>query len=316
MGWLTGSLDLLPVYQLWSKAAPTIVLGAQLHPWLNARGVTKAQESCERWAREGWAGRFARTALSPLGIVRRELVMKEVRVFFRDTTQWSQLILLAVLVVVYVFNIKFLPLTGEGITFFIVNLVPFLNLALAGFVLASVAARFVFPGVSLEGRTWWLLRASPLPVRELLWSKFWVGTLPLLVLALAIVGVTNSLLHVSAFMFTVSVFTIVLMTFALAGLAIGFGTIFPRFETENAAQIPTSLGGLLYMMSAVGVIGAVIVLEARPVYSYLSAISFRGGEPPPVLELVLGFGLAAAVCLTATFWPIRVAVRRLEALER
>jgi len=316
MGWLTGSLDPLPLYLLWSTAAAVVVLGALLHRWLYARGFTKAQESGERWAREGWSGRAARWVLTPLGVVRRELVLKEVRVFFRDTTQWSQLILLAVLVVVYVFNIKFLPLTGEGITFFIVNLVPFLNLALAGFVLASVAARFVFPGVSLEGRTWWLLRASPLSVRELLWSKFWVGTLPLLVLALAIVGVTNSLLHVSPFMFAVSVFTITLMTFALAGLAIGFGTAFPRFETENAAQIPTSFGGLLYMMSAVGVIGTVIVLEARPVYSYLSAVSFGGGERPPLMELVLGFGLAAAVCLTATFWPIRVAQNRLEALER
>src|SRR5215216_469146 len=316
MGWLTGSLDLLPLYLLWSTAAAAVVLGALLHRGLYARGFTKAQESGERWAREGWLGRFARSALSPLGVVRRELVMKEMRVFFRDTTQWSQLILLAVLVIVYVFNIKFLPLTGEGITFFIVNLVPFLNLALAGFVLASVAARFIFPGVSLEGRTWWLLRASPLPVRELLWSKFWVGTVPLLVLALAIVGVTNSLLHVSVFMFSVSVFTITLMTFALAGLALGFGTMFPRFETENAAQIPTSFGGLLYMMSAVGVIGAVIMLEARPVYSYVSAISFRGGEPPPTLELALGFGLAGAVCLTATFWPIHIAIKRLEALER
>ena len=316
MRWLTGSLDLLPVYLLWSSAAAVVVLGALLHRWLYARGFTKAQESGERWAREGWLGRFSRRALAPLGVVRRELVMKEVRVFFRDTTQWSQLILLAVLVVVYVFNIKFLPLTGDGITFFIVNLVPFLNLALAGFVLASVAARFIFPGVSLEGRTWWLLRASPLPVRELLWSKFWVGTVPLLVLALAIVGVTNSLLHVSAFMFAVSVVTITLMTFALAGLAIGFGTVFPRFETENAAQIPTSFGGLLYMMSAVGVIGAVIVLEARPVYAYLSVISFGRGERAPLVELVLGFGLAAIVCLTATFWPIRVAIRRLEALER
>jgi hypothetical protein len=70
------------------------------------------------------------------------------------------------------------------------------------------------------------------------------------------------------------------------------------------------------MMSAVGVIGAVIVLEARPVYDYLSAISFGGGESPPTMPLVLGFGLAAAVCLTATFWPIRIAVRKLEALER
>jgi ABC-2 type transport system permease protein len=316
MGWLTGSFDVLPLYLLWSTAAAVVVLGALLHRGLYARGFTKAQESGERWAREGWAGRVARRALAPLGVVRRELVLKEVRVFFRDTTQWSQLILLAVLVVVYVFNIKFLPLTGEGITFLIVNLVPFLNLALAGFVLASVAARFIFPGVSLEGRTWWLLRASPLSVRELLWSKFWVGMVPLLVLALAIVGVTNSLLQVSAFMFLVSVLTITLMTFALAGLAIGFGTMFPRFETENAAQIPTSFGGLLYMMSAVAVIGAVIVLEARPVYSYVSALSFRGAESPPVTELVVGFGLAALVCLTATFWPIRIAIRRLEALER
>ena len=316
MGWLTGSLDLLPLYLLWSTAAAAVVLGALVHRWLYARGFTKAQESSEQWAREGRFGRLVRGALGPLGTVRRELVMKETRVFFRDTTQWSQLILLAVLVVVYVFNIKFLPLTGEGITFFIVNLVPFLNLALAGFVLASVAARFIFPGVSLEGRTWWLLRASPLPIRELLWSKFWVGMVPLLVLALAIVGVTNSLLKVSTFMFVVSIFTITLMTFALAGLAIGFGTLYPRFETENAAQIPTSFGGLLYMMSAVGVIGAVIVLEARPVYAYLAAISFGGGESPPTMELVLGFGLAAAVCLTATFWPIRIAVRRLEALER
>ena len=116
--------------------------------------------------------------------MRRELVLKEVRLFFRDTTQWSQLILLAVLVIVYVFNIKFLPLRGEGMTFFLVNVVPFLNLVLAGFVLASIAARFIFPGVSLEGRTFWLLRSSPMSMRELLWSKFWVGTLPLLVLAL------------------------------------------------------------------------------------------------------------------------------------
>ena len=226
----------------------------------------------------GRASRFARAILRPLSIVRRELVLKEVRVFFRDTTQWSQLILLAVLVMVYVFNIKFLPLRGEGITFFLVNIVPFLNLVLAGFVLASIAARFIFPGVSLEGRTFWLLRSSPLSMRELLWAKFWVGTLPLLVLALGIVGATNYLLQVTTFMFAVSVLTITLMTLAIAGLAIGFGTLFPQFETENAAQIPTSFGGLVFMMSSILLIGAVVILEARPVYSYLGAQAFGDGR--------------------------------------
>ncbi len=105
--------------------------------------------------------RIGHRLLAPFGVVRRELVMKELRLFFRDTTQWSQLILLAVLVMVYVFNIKFLPIGGEGVSFFLANVVPFLNLVLAGFVLASIAARIIFTVVSLEGRTYWLLRVQP-----------------------------------------------------------------------------------------------------------------------------------------------------------
>ena len=50
-------------------------------------------------------------------------------------------------------------------------------------------------------------------------------------------------------MLVVSVFTITFMTLAIAGLALGFGTLFPQFETENAAQIPTSFGGLVFMMA-------------------------------------------------------------------
>jgi ABC-2 type transport system permease protein len=314
MSWLQFRLDYLPLYLLWTTAGAAIVFGALMHRWLYVKGFSKAQESAERWARSGVVHRASMTLLRPLGILKRELVMKEVRLFFRDTTQWSQLILLAVLVVVYVFNIKFLPLTAEGITFFLVNVVPFLNLVLAGFVLASIAARFIFPAVSLEGRTLWLLRSSPMSMRDLLWSKFWVGTLPLLFLAVGIVGVTNYMLAVTPFMFGVSVFSIVLMTFAVAGLAIGFGTMFPQFETENAAQIPTSFGGLLFMMSAIVVIAGVVILEARPVYSYLSARTY-GGQPD-AFEMIVGFGLAALLCIAATIVPIKIALRRLERLER
>jgi ABC-2 type transport system permease protein len=252
--------------------------------------------------------------LTPFGTTRSELVLKELRLFFRDTTQWSQLILLAVLVIVYVFNIKYLPLRGEGVTFFLINVVPFLNLVLAGFVLASIAARFIFPSVSLEGRTLWLLRSSPLPVRQLLWAKFWVGTLPLLILALAIVTLTNTLLEVSAFMFFVSIFSITLMTFGLAGLAMGFGTMFPQFETENAAQIPTSFGGLLFMMASVALIAGVVVSEARPVYAYLRQVAFNERADPT--EMVIGFGLAAVLCILATVIPIQIATNRLERVER
>ena len=313
MTWLRDEPDAFPLYLIWSTAAAFIVIGAVLHWALYAKAFTKAQESGERWVRKSTFSSVFYRLLAPLGMIRRELVMKEVRLFFRDTTQWSQLILLAVLVVVYVFNIKFLPMSGEGVTFFVANMIPFLNLVLAGFVLASIAARFIFPGVSLEGRTMWLLRSSPLSMRDLLWSKFWVGTIPLLFFAIGLVLITGFLMKVTPFIMTVSVVTITMMTFAISGLAIGFGTLYPRFDTENAAQIPTSFGGLLFMMASIVVIGIVITLEARPVFSYLASISF-GSERDP-REMIWGFGVAGLVCLFATLAPIRIALRRLEALE-
>ena len=313
MGWLTHQSDWLPHYLLWTTAASAIVIGALIQRSYYAKGFSKAQESGQQWARSGIIGRAMSRILAPFGITRRELVLKELRLFFRDTTQWSQLILLAVLIVVYVFNIKYLPLRGDGVTFFLINVVPFLNLVLAGFVLASIAARFIFPSVSLEGRTLWLLRSSPLSVHQLLWAKFWVGTLPLLILALAIVTITNSLLEVSEFMMWVSTLTITLMTFGLAGLAIGFGTLFPQFETENAAQIPTSFGGLLFMMASVALIAGVVIAEARPVYDYLRAIAFN--EATDATEMIIGFGIAAAICVAATIIPIRLARHRLERME-
>jgi ABC-2 type transport system permease protein len=310
MSWLRQEPDILPFFLLWSTAAAFIVLGAMLHRSLYAKGFSKSQESGERWVRDNVFASVLGELLKPFGIVRRELVLKEVRLFFRDTTQWSQLILLAVLVIVYVVNVRLLPLHGPGVSFFVSNLIPFLNLVLAGFVLASIAARFIFPGVSLEGRTLWLLRSSPLKMRELLWSKFWVGTIPLLVFALALVIVTGVLMHVSDFIMIVSIGTITMMTFAIAGLAIAFGTIFPRFDTENAAQIPTSIGGLLFMMAAIVVIGGVITLEARPVFDYLASKAFGARREP--LDMYIGFGLAAGLCVAATIVPIRVARNRLE----
>ncbi|MDQ2891049.1 MAG: hypothetical protein M3R65_10945 [Gemmatimonadota bacterium] len=310
--WLQYDPDPLPFYLLWSTAAALVVIGAVLHRALYASGFSKSQEGAGIGTRRSRAPRTR--LLASLPATRRELVLKELRIFFRDTSQWSQLVLLVVLVVVYIFNIRFLPLRGEGITFFIANVIPFLNLVLAGFVLASIAARFIFPSVSLEGRTWWLLKASPLAMRDLLWAKFWVGTAPLLLLALGIVFTTDVLLQVNEFMMAVSVGTITLLTLAISGLAIGAGTVFPQFETENAAQIPTSFGGLIFMMTAISLIATVIALEARPVYTYLSAQAF--GTPGDSLQMLLGFGSAAALCIASTLLPIRFAERRLTALER
>src|SRR5262245_951449 len=208
MNWLTRVGDPLPIALLWSTAGAFLVFGAALHHRLYATGYSKAQEGANSYLRGQKWEKIARRALAWLPVTRREFLLKDVRVFFRDTTQWSQLILLAVLLLVYVFNIRALPLfSGEKVPFSLVTMVVFLNQGLAGFVLAAIAARFIFPSVSLEGRQLWLLRSSPLDSRTLLWSKYWIGAVPLLVLAVVITIITNTMLKASMFMMIVSMAT-------------------------------------------------------------------------------------------------------------
>jgi len=315
MGYLVGPLEWMPLLMLWSTAAACVVLGALLHAALYPTGFTKAQEGAERFIK-GWVWRSILDPLfKPLSVAKREFVIKDLKLFFRDTTQWSQLILLGVLVVIYLFNIRALPLfTGERVPFFLVTVVSFLNLGLAGFVLSAIAARFVFPAISLEGRQMWLLRSSPLDLRALLWSKYWVGTVPLLVLALIITVFTNVILQATPFMMAVGAGTIVLLTLAISAMALGFGALYPQFETENAAQIPTSFGGLVFMMTTVALLAAVIVVEAVPVYGYLQA-TYEGRPVRIDGTMVAAFAGVVAICGVATVVPLKVGLKKMEGFE-
>jgi ABC-2 type transport system permease protein len=308
--------DFFPLLLLASTAAALLVIGAWVHGRLFLPGLSRAHGGAEREAR-GVPRLFAERWLRWLPVTPRSMVAKDLRSFFRDTTQWSQLVLLAVLVIVYIYNIRVLPLfSGEDVGFLLLNVVVFLNTGLAGFVIAAIAARLVFPAVSLEGGSLWLLRSSPLKLASLVWSKYWVGVMPLLVLAVAITAGTNAILHVHGFMAWISVGTVVLMTFALASMALGFGAVYPKFNSENAADIPTSFGGLLFMMAATAFIAIVVVLEAWPVYSMLyaqmRAKPLGGAEYG---SLALGLGGALIVAVAGIVVPLRIAARRIEAIE-
>ena len=316
VGVVQGRFDFFPLLLLWSTALAVAVIGATFHRHYFPAAFTRSQEGAQKHVAGRRVGRSLRRAFGRFGSSRAELMLKDIRVFFRDTTQWSQLILLGVLIVVYIYNIKALPLYSEGVSFFFAHVVSFVNVGLAGFVLSAIAARFVLPGVSLEGPTLWLLRSSPLRARDFLWSKYWVGTAPLLLMAVVLTVATNMLLKVGLAMMVLSVATIAAITFALAAMAIAFGTIFPQFETENMAQIPTSIGGLLFMMSAIALVGVVLVLESWPVLTIFRHRLIGAGPTADTLMIAVAGGLGALlICIAATVVPLRVALRRIESFE-
>ena len=121
---------------------------------------------------------------------------------------------------------------------FLKNVYTLVNLAMAGFVLATVAVRFVFPAVSAEGAAFWIVRASPISLRDFLWSKFWSGLVPLLIFIEGLTIAANELMGVDPWLKALAIVAIAFMTVALVGLAVGFGARYPRFGAD-----PTKLPG-------------------------------------------------------------------------
>jgi ABC-2 type transport system permease protein len=312
---LHGRVDGLHAAALWTTALGITVLARMAYARHYFAAWSKAQEARK--------ARFTRlrpldAALAglPLRPEVRSLLTKDLKVFLRDTTQWSQLLLLLALVLVYLYNFQVLDL--ERIPYMsgvIKNVYAFVNLAMAAFVLSAVAVRFVFPAVSAEGPAFWLVRSSPLAMRRFLWAKFWIGLPPLLILAEGLTILSNELLGASAELRVLGAVAIFVISFALVGLATGMGAQHPRFAYENITQVAGSYGGIAFMVLAVLFILTEIALIGWPASSYLWH-QFRGLPVPAGQQALMGLcGLAAlALAVVTLVVPMRRGVQALEAL--
>jgi ABC-2 type transport system permease protein len=276
-------------------------------------GWSKAQEARKaRFTRLAILDKASRLLPAHTGL--RHLFVKDLKVFLRDTTQWSQLLLLVALVVVYLYNFRVLDLDRlPYMTVFIKNVYAFVNLAMAAFVLSAVAVRFVFPSVSAEGSAFWLVRTSPIPMRSFLWSKFWIGLVPVLLMAEGLTIASNQFLGAAPFLRVVAAVTIVFMSFALVGLAAGMGAVYPRFGAENITQVAGSYGGIAFMVAAVLFTLVEIVLVGWPSIAYLW-YGARGRTLPVAVAVEMGLSFAAAAVIAIATCRISMS-RGVAALE-
>jgi ABC-2 type transport system permease protein len=302
---------------LLSTALFLLVAGSFLATSLYPLGWSKAQEGQRRRGLRRWwdiaVQGMARLFPSSL----RAIVTKDLKTFFRDTGQWSQLFMLLALIVVYVYNFSVLPIGGSALrTFYLQNIVSFFNLALAGFVIAAIAVRFVFPAISLEGKTFWVVKSAPVPLRRLWWSKFWVALLPLLFLGELLVSVTNHFLGVSTFMMVLSAVTLFFLTFGIVALGMAVGVAYPNFTAEHSAKIAAGFGGVLYMVLCIGFIGLVAVLEAWPVYVIMmSKLQRLPLSTAQWSSIISSFSLALSLALGVFSFSTRWSITALEEME-
>jgi ABC-2 type transport system permease protein len=294
-----------------NRASGAVVERLLLAAW------SRAQEGRTRARRAPLLGRVLPHVAAPLPRVPGLLLTKDVLVFFRDASQWSQLLLLGALVVVYVYNFSVLPIDdGTPIAVTLRDVVAFSNLGLAAFVTAAVAVRFVYPAVSLEGRGWWVLRSAPVPLPTLWWSKFLIAFLPLAILGEALIVVTNRYLGVAPALTLVFMATLLFVIAAIVSLGLAFGAAYPRLDTANAAQIATGFGGVVYMVACLALITGVVALEAWPV-ARLFWHRLGGSPLGPLERTLVALTFASTLIVTATVTAVarRVALRSLAELQ-
>ncbi len=294
----------------WSFVGLVFSLTLMFADKIYLKGVSKVQTSPARIFRHNFSGDFL------LWFLPRHLkafTIKEIKSFFRDQTQWSQIFLIGALVLIYVYNFKALPLEKAPIkTIYLQNLLSFLNMGLASFVLIAVTGRFAYPAVSNENEAIWIVQSAPIPIRSFLWVKFFIYMIPLLVLTEILIIATNIFLNVTPFMMALSTITIFFMVPGVISIGIGFGAAYPNFKSENPAQSVTSFGGLLFMMLCALFIGAVIMLEAGPVYNlFMAEIHQRSLTILEWIWISGSFLLALIICALALILPMRFGENRL-----
>lgn len=300
---------------LWTTALASTLIARLAYGGLYFEGFSKSQEARKaRFSRLAFIDRMA--GWLPLSPSARSLLLKDVKIFMRDSTQWSQLLLLAALVAVYLYNFTVLDLERvPGMGRVLRNAYAFVNLAMASFVLSSIAVRFVFPAVSMESTSFWIVRTSPVSMGSFLWSKFATGFVPVVFFATFLTIAANQMLGVHPFLKWLTAIAVIFMSLALVGLAAGLGAQYPRFGAENVNQIAGSYGGIVFMVTAVAFICIEIALLAWPTSIFLF-YEFRNRPipTPRQISMVLGVLSAFALSLAVFVVSMRRGVRALTAL--
>ncbi len=228
----------------------------------------------------------------------------------RDARYWSQIILIAALIVFYLFSIRQLPLDSQAIK----SLVSFLNIGVAGFVMAAVGLRFTFPAISLEGSSFWILKSSPVTAALIMKEKLLLSIIPSVAIGAVLITASNHLLGADLFISALSTFTIVVAAMALSVMGVGLGALFPDFRVENIHQLESSYGGFIYMACAMGYLSLLVAVEAWPVQMHF-ARSFGRAHPWDWRGLALCTAAFALLNAAAVIIPWKLGRANLERHE-
>lgn len=264
------------------------------------------RERADRRARSiGWLERALAWA-RPVRADIRAVLLKDMRLFWRDTTQWGQTLVLFGLLGVYFLNLR--HFSQQLTSPFWIFLVSYLNLGACALNLATLTTRFVYPQFSLEGKRLWIVGMAPLGLPRLLLAKFALASALSLALTAGLIILSCRMLMLEWDRTLYLTAAIAVMAFTLNGLAVGLGALYPNFKEDNPSKIVSGFGGTFCLIVSFLYIVSSVVLLA------LSSPWTRYGDPSSsgVLPGWMAFALLSAL---VGWLPLRLSLRRVGHFE-
>jgi len=273
----------------------------------------------------GWLDRMFTDAGTSAGRPLRLLLLKDLRIFRRDISQWSQFVIFFGLLGLYFLNLRSFNYNNAY-----ASMIGFLNLAVVGLILSTFTTRFVYPMISMEGRRFWILGLLPVHRDQIVWSKFLFsfggGLLP----CCALVFLSDWMLGLGWRLIALHEICCVMLCMGLSGIAVGLGARMPELREASPAKISSGFGGTLSLVVSSLFIMLVVIVAALPTHLFLLSNNqwfshALGGNRSTAQQVLAWAGgpqgsalsLAIVVCLglLATFVPLRLGLRAFRHLE-
>lgn len=187
----------------------------------------------------------------------RGMVLKDIRAFLRDPMQWSQALIFFGLLGLYFaslrsFHYNFLPSEWR-------NFIVFLNIFSVASVLCSLASRFVFPQLSLEGHGFWIVGLAPVSKARILLTKFATALVAMLAVSMGLILLSSHMLQVELLLELVAVGIAGLIALAVCAMATGLGAVFMDLKQTNPMAIVSGFGGTVNLVLSLVYMFAVIL---------------------------------------------------------
>ena len=258
---IVDSKSVFPLVQILALCAPIAFM------WYILRAVYRSlyhvgynrlhakPKACVLFTRSGEGQR--RFTIPGLSQVTRAIAARELFSFTRELAHTIQLAMFLTICVVYFINFQSVSTpthVGPWVlrAWDLIALGTFL--VISSLILLSICSRFVFPSVSLEGSSLWILQVAPINIEAILKAKYYSWATPISLISAILFSSAGLALALEPLCIAALAFAALIMSHGLVSLGIGIGARFSRFDWEHPAELAMSWGGLIYLLSGLLVI--------------------------------------------------------------